>query len=300
MNTALIIILNVWCLKPFMIPLLVIDEGVDNGLCERVLEHLRSAVSAVYAQGECAQRARSLSLPVVDDITYVWTEKCKRCVAQQYCSGKSFVRLSKYGLLHVCDSNRRSPLDAYDLPPVNEIERYFYDGVIPQRYVGVELERKFWVKEGSPDVSKVFSELEQEDEYWLFPNLQPPHHYVRIRRGNVCTFEYHKVIDNDETREFVTTVDNVEHLRVFLRAVGGEPDVVVRKRRREVLFVGDVVFPMFVDEVEGLGTFIEIESLTKRFLDVMEKELRKHFVLEEVKGKGYPDLLKDRRMEQSF
>ncbi|GAC1466626.1 MAG: class IV adenylate cyclase [Isosphaeraceae bacterium] len=125
--------------------------------------------------------------------------------------------------------------------------------------------------------------IEQEDTYLNHPSrdFAQSHEAFRIRRvgeSNAITYKGPKREGPTKTREeieiaFAAGPENHEHLRKVLGALGFRPVAVIRKKRtsytlsregRQVLVVLDVA--------EGLGTFVEVETIANSEADFPEAQ----------------------------
>ena len=133
-----------------------------------------------------------------------------------------------------------------------------------------------------------------EDIYFKVPEKTPRTHYLRLRtnKGNSanCTLAYHEVVNDLETREWETNVENLRVMKEIINKLGFDVDVVVSKNR-ETFELGES--EIVVDEVKNLGNFIEIESPSKNEIDQIADKLKINDQ-DIVSGLGYPDLLKQK------
>ncbi|HLD80538.1 MAG TPA: class IV adenylate cyclase [archaeon] len=123
-----------------------------------------------------------------------------------------------------------------------------------------ELERTSELKRSSSEVDTYFVPAHRD-----FLKNEYPSEWLRLGiRGGKAILNYkHWRPDNAETKthcdEFETVVGSQETLRKILRALDFRELVTVEKER--VVFVHGDSFEVALDDVKGLGCFIEIEAL---------------------------------------
>lgn len=136
----------------------------------------------------------------------------------------------------------------------------------------------------------------QEDTYF-----SPPHknfagtlkYYLRVRSGKKKSFDYHIVHDDIHTEEKEVSINDPKLLKTILAELDFKTDCVVDKTREEFSFDK---FTVTIDEVKGLGSFVEIEGDSNNvtpdeLYDFASKlKIDKSMV---VSGKGYPDMIMD-------
>lgn len=133
-----------------------------------------------------------------------------------------------------------------------EVDREQYDQLIEQLSGNVQGEMEYHV-----DV--YFSRLSG------FLNETFPYEWLSLRfRGNECTLCYkHFYPEGAEKHshcdELETVVEKPESMHKILLAFGFEEAVTVKKQR--LTFVPNDRFVICLDDVEGLGTFVEVEAL---------------------------------------
>jgi len=87
----------------------------------------------------------------------------------------------------------------------------------------------------------------------------PPSQELR-RTGQTVTFNLKKSLTNElDSLEHETEVKDAKELAAILELIGFKVSARVNKVRRKAQYEG---YELCVDEVEGLGSFIEIEKLT--------------------------------------
>lgn len=171
--------------------------------------------------------------------------------------------------------------------------------VIKVYIMQIEIERKFKVT----DFHAPLEELKElganfesskvtEDVYFKISQRVKNDRYLRIRRnGNDKngSLAYHEVPDDNITEEWETEVSEFEITKKLIQKLGFSIDVTVIKKRDKYKLDGEQIL---LDEVKGLGLFIEIEATSMENLKGLIKKLN----LKEkniISGAGYPDLLKD-------
>ena len=136
----------------------------------------------------------------------------------------------------------------------------------------IENEMKFKVEEISELADKILSagfvfekEINQEDLYF-----SPAHkkfagtkkYYLRLRKqgGNKCSFAYHEVINDLQTKELEVEINGCENFIEVLKKLDFVLDCIVKKERK--VFKNNL-FEVVVDKVADLGSFIELEYIGK-------------------------------------
>jgi len=127
------------------------------------------------------------------------------------------------------------------------------------------------VKKKLSDIAKFVKKTKQVDDYFspadgCFIKSDFPTQWLSIRRrGGTCTLNYKNwhVPEGADTGthcdEFETAIESPEQLENIFRAVGIRKLISVAKERETWLF-GDE-FEVCLDDVEGLGFFVEIEAV---------------------------------------
>ena len=149
----------------------------------------------------------------------------------------------------------------------------------------------------------------QKDTYFIpqhrnFLEVTYPYEWLRLRESNKGFFINYKhffpenVEKTDYCDEFETKIDNPEVIHKIFSHLNIEKAVVVEKNRSTWLFEE---VEIAVDEVEGLGTFIELEA-TQNFADPKEGKEYLFKVLEKLNAqtgetdlRGYPFLLLEKK-----
>jgi len=143
----------------------------------------------------------------------------------------------------------------------------------------------------------------QEDHYF-----SPPHknffgtkkYYFRLRKKSdgSAVLAYHVVVSNLQTKELETMVDNFVVMKTILNKLNFKLDCVVKKKRRSFIN-NEKNIELVLDNVVGLGDFLEIEYVGKMtktasnsfYALINELGLSKKQI---VSGCGYPDLLAEK------
>ncbi len=135
-----------------------------------------------------------------------------------------------------------------------------------------ELERKARVRDRESAIAQVLaaggtllSEVEQTDRIFVPPATDitapgPATTVLRVRvQGEVATFTFkrHRTSESDR-EELELEISSPEAMSKILLGLGFEPVVTVRKRRTTLRLAE---FTVCVDDVEHLGTFVEVELL---------------------------------------
>lgn len=132
---------------------------------------------------------------------------------------------------------------------------------------------------------------EQEDVYFRHPcrDLAEADEALRVRRtdaGASLTYKGPRRGGETKTREEVeVAVDGAESARAVLEALGFEPLPPVRKTRTRYE-VGD--WTVCLDEVEGLGSFVELDQVVEPAADVDALEAEALDLLDELEA-GDPE-----------
>ena len=163
------------------------------------------------------------------------------------------------------------------------------------------------LEEKIKDAGFVFEkETNQEDLYF-----SPAHrkfagtkkYYLRLRKqgdGN-CSFAYHEVVNDLQTKELDVEVDGCDNFIEILNNLNFTLDCVVKKNRR--IFTNSF-FEIVVDKVDNLGLFIELEYIGEKSenIDSFFEELIKNLGLSKknlVAGVGYPDMLMEKLSQKN-
>jgi predicted adenylyl cyclase CyaB len=175
----------------------------------------------------------------------------------------------------------------------------------------IENEVKFKISKPSKNLEnkvlelgfKFKKEVSQEDYYF-----SPPHkkfagtkkYYLRLRKksGGSAILAYHVVINNLQTKELEIGCEGFNDLKSILLKLDFKTDCVVKKHRK--VFIDEKnKFELVMDNVVGLGYFVEIEyvgkinkNINNKFKDIFDYlDLKKNQI---VSGCGYPDLLMEK------
>jgi len=165
-------------------------------------------------------------------------------------------------------------------------------------FMNIEFERKFKTTNKDTLKSKLLSIGAEskgikfsEDTYFKVPQKVESTKYLRIRIKNNesdGTLAYHEVVNDFETKEWETDIDNAIITKDIIEKLGFHLDVIVNKTR-ETLIYGKC--EIVLDSVKNLGDFVEIEAPSKEAFDEIATKLN----LDDkdvISGAGYPDLLK--------
>jgi len=152
----------------------------------------------------------------------------------------------------------------------------------------------------------------QIDEYFLHPSRdffgkKNVREYLRIRQQKEkASLEYHlahlKEGKKTHSDEFVVGIEDAEKMRQLLLLLGFKEWVSVEKKRK-VFECQD--FEADLDEIKGLGTFLEIEA--KKDFGGVEKTSEKCIAFLKEIGvkyepspeKGYPDMLAEKLLQKN-
>ncbi|MEI6267103.1 MAG: CYTH domain-containing protein [bacterium] len=153
-----------------------------------------------------------------------------------------------------------------------------------------ELEIKFKISNGQFESmhSKFdFSEVKKStDTYYIMPD---PNLYLRVRESKGgASFEYHEYVDEYLTKEWESGVTSPEIIKEILDKLHYQIDVVVEKKRQ---IAGYKNLEIVLDEITGLGQYLELEGKDRAIIDevAIELGLKKE---NQIIGAGYPDLLR--------
>jgi len=176
--------------------------------------------------------------------------------------------------------------------------------------MAVENEVKFQIKGSSLDEIKKkilflgfsFVQKKNQKDYYFSPAHKSfagtKKYYLRLRQEKKQNeFAYHIVRNNLQTEELEVYVDNGSNFFKILKLLDFRIDCVVKKER---LAYRKGRINIMVDKIQGLGTFVEIESIGNFTRDIKERfnELINYFQLKsenKISGVGYPDLLMQKR-----
>ena len=172
----------------------------------------------------------------------------------------------------------------------------------------IENEMKFKVEETAKFEDKILSagftfekEIGQEDLYF-----SPAHkkfagtkkYYLRLRKqsDNNCSFAYHEVINDLQTKELEVKISGCDNFIEMLKKLDFTLNCIVKKKRK--VFKNNL-FEIVVDKVEDLGLFIELEYIGEINKDInsLFNELIEKLGLDKknlIVGLGYPDLIMDK------
>jgi len=140
----------------------------------------------------------------------------------------------------------------------------------------------------------------QIDTYYVVnEEIEGKRTYIRLREDllkNKGSFDHHAVIDkySTEEKEVALTLEDVQKMKGAFMAMGQEIKCVVDKKRT-VYKNGEI--QLMIDEVKGLGIFLEIEIVSNEDEKDSKIDLVKKMALElrlnpenAVLGMGYPDM----------
>lgn len=161
--------------------------------------------------------------------------------------------------------------------------------------MNIEIEKKFRIQDSDrakKEINALGAQFKDErrdvDVYYVVPQDVPNTRYLRVRtKQGKSTLAFHEVVDDLHTKEWETDVADGKMAEQILGKLGFSVDVTVCKtRQRYKLGESEIL----VDFVEGLGSFVEIESPTERELNGIAAKIT---LGEQIAGKGYPDLLRE-------
>lgn len=179
-----------------------------------------------------------------------------------------------------------------------------YIPVYSSKNMKVEREAKFIIR----DPNSVATELlklgfvstgrhDQKDTYYLHPtrpglSFHPTYLRVRTHDGKSSTAMHHKLA-SFEWVEDETTVGDGDTIRQIYHNLGFDIDVEVHKIRTSFELQG---IEAVLDEVIGLGSFLEIEaSELEVVFEIAQKLGLSRADAEVLEGKSYADLVRERR-----
>jgi adenylate cyclase class 2 len=115
----------------------------------------------------------------------------------------------------------------------------------------------------------------QEDTIYInydrpFVDFKPGDIFLRIRKSNGKNIFTFKQGEEMKSVERETEVGSAEQLHDILTFLGFRPEVNVTKRRRKGIWKG---YEVCLDEVENLGTFIELEKITDEDSDLVQEAM---------------------------
>ncbi len=154
-----------------------------------------------------------------------------------------------------------------------------------------EIELKFKVAEQTAqEILAKYSFSEPKRTVDTYYQMDNPNHYLRIREvGDKCSLEYYEFVDEYLTKEWECGVDSAVIMKDILEKLNYKLDVVVDKGRQKAK-KNEV--EIVLDSIKDLGMFIELEGQNRASVDSLVTELGLDRD-SQVKGAGYPDLLRD-------
>lgn len=127
------------------------------------------------------------------------------------------------------------------------------------------------------------------DSYFLVPENDKGMKYLRVReKDGKSQLDYHYVNSALNTDEWETEVEDAEMAKEILRKIGHTDDVIVDKKRKVYEYKNSEIV---IDDVEGLGHFVEIESPSEEELFEIEKEMGFNTSMR-IEDMGYPDMVR--------
>jgi adenylate cyclase class 2 len=146
--------------------------------------------------------------------------------------------------------------------------------------------------------AKSFGVDHQIDTYFEVPKGR-----LKVRQGNVeNSLIYYERSDKAEAREsdiLLEKLDKSSNIKSILNKVL-EPKIVIDKKR-EIFFIDNVKF--HIDDVEGLGRFIEIEAISENSQyskDYLEEQVKKYSEILKLKKKDILNLSYSDLNNESF
>ncbi len=94
--------------------------------------------------------------------------------------------------------------------------------------------------------------------------------FLRIRRTSKSAVLTFKQGEEMASVEHETTIENPDAMHSMLLALGFRPEVEVSKTRRKGTLKN---YEVCVDEVEGLGSFLELESITNEEPSIVQSNM---------------------------
>lgn len=166
--------------------------------------------------------------------------------------------------------------------------------------MNIEIERKYQVGEVGTIKERILAagaaskgDKQSTDLYFVVPQEIEHTKYLRLRSQGQETkgvLAYHEPVDNLVANEWEVDVSDLKTTTEILQKLGYEPEITVNKNRETLELDGCEVV---IDQVEGLGGFVEIEAPSKETLVALEDKLQLgQFPV--IAGIGYPDLLKQK------
>jgi adenylate cyclase class 2 len=144
--------------------------------------------------------------------------------------------------------------------------------------VKVRIENTDEVIKKLEELGCVFSEpVVQEDTIFInydrpFIEFTPDDPFLRIRKTKGKTIFTYKQGEEMNSVERETEVENGDQLEDILKFLGFRPEVNVRKTRRKANYKD---YEICLDEVDGLGSFIELEKITNEDSGRVQDEMMK-------------------------
>ncbi len=160
--------------------------------------------------------------------------------------------------------------------------------------MNIEIEKKFEINDyltAKSEIQKLgakqVSKTQDVDSYFAVPQKIPNTRYLRVRTKNgKSTIAYHEVVNNLETKEWEVEVSDGNMASELITKLGFKKEVVVDKNREKFQLMDAEIL---IDNVKGLGYFVEIEAPNEVMLDEISCKLT---LGKQIVGVGYPDLIK--------
>jgi len=145
--------------------------------------------------------------------------------------------------------------------------------------IQVQLENIWPLKNFLKKKAKFLKDTRQADYYYIpahrdFLKKYPAVEWLRLRqtdKGNSINYKYWHVDEEDRSHysdEYESAVDDVEQLKLILKALNFKPIAVVEKKRQDYKYRS---FIISICQVKKLGEFVEIEfegKTTKRPVEI--------------------------------
>lgn len=135
------------------------------------------------------------------------------------------------------------------------------------------------------------TEFSGVDTYFVVLNNPGGKRYLRVReQDGKAEINYHYAESESHTRQWEVGVTNSNMAKEIFKQLGYKVDVEIEKKRKIYGFLNSEIV---LDQVKNLGSFVEVESPSKKELLKIVKILNLS-ENQRVKSSGYSDLLRKR------
>jgi len=137
--------------------------------------------------------------------------------------------------------------------------------------------------------AKFVKEFESTDTYFMVPENKKGKKYLRVReQGKKVELAYHFAASHIKTEEWEIAINDAQTAKEILQKIGHKLDVIVKKIRKVYSYKNSEIV---IDNIEGLGQYIEIESPNLEELIKIEKLFGFNKSMR-ISDRGYPDMIR--------